>query len=158
MKELQSVERKWILSNENLKSPKHKQTRLIKVITRVNARAPTASACEIPILSILFRAQDVGVPTKTVIQEVISEKWFKLSDDDLKARYPKSKRKIVPTVIKYARKKIVLKGAIQPVGENVPIGTWRATRQGLGWFATKRSEEWKPRYSTHDAIIEDRKK
>jgi hypothetical protein len=158
MEELQLVERKWIPGNENLKSPKRRQTGAAKVITRIRATAPTSSACEIPILSILFRAQEAGMPTRTVLQEVRSAKWFKLTDDDLKARYPKSRRKIVDSVIKYSRKNLVLKGQILPVGENVPIGTWKATRIGLARYAME-WKEWKPRYSTHDAvIIEEEKK
>jgi len=98
-----------------------------------------------------------GMPTRIVLQEVRSEKWFKLTDDDLKARYPKSRRKIVDSVIKYARKNLVLKGQILPVGENVPIGTWRATRIGLARYAVE-WKEWKPRYSTHDAIIIEEEK
>jgi len=154
MKELQSDNKTQ--GNKNKKSPKIKQTRPIKVITRIMARAPTSSACEIPILSVLFKEQEVGVPTKTVLQEVRSAKWFELSDDDLKARYPKSRRKIIDSVIKYARKNLVLKGAILPVGD-VPIGTWKATGPGLGWFAMKKYE-WRPRYSTHNAIIIEEKR
>jgi len=96
------------------------------------------------------------MPTRTVLQEVKSAKWFKLSDDDLKARYPKSRRKIVDSVIKYGRKNLVLKGQILPVGEGVAIGTWKATRIGLTRYSLE-GQEWKPRYSTHDAIIIEEK-
>ncbi|HXQ92931.1 MAG TPA: hypothetical protein VN739_07970 [Nitrososphaerales archaeon] len=154
MKELESDKR--IQSNENKKSPKLRQT-TSKIVTKIMARAPTSSACEIPILSVLFKEQLTGVPTKTVLQEVMSEKWFKLSDDDLKARYPKSRRKIVSSVIKFSRKNLVIKGQILPVGEEVPIGTWKATRIGLARYAME-CKEWTRKYSTHDAIIIEEKR
>jgi len=154
MKELQLDEP--IKGDENQRSPKNKKTRPVKVITRITARSPTSSVCEIPILSLLFRAQEAGMSTRTVLQEVRSAKWFKLTDDDLKARYPKSRRKIVDSVIKYGRKNLVLKGQILPV-ESVAIGTWKATRIGLARYAME-WKEWKPRYSTHDAIIIEEKK
>jgi len=156
MKELELVEGTRIQDNENMESQRLRRTRGTKVITRIKARAPTSSACEIPILSVLFRAQEAGMPTRTVLQEVRSAKWFKLTDDDLKARYPKSRRKIVDSVIKYGRKNLVLKGQILPV-ESVAIGTWKATRIGLARYAME-WKEWKPRYSTHDAIIIEEKK
>jgi len=154
MKELQLDEP--IKGDENQRSPKNKKTRPVKVITRITARSPTSSVCEIPILSLLFRAQEAGMSTRTVLQEVRSAKWFKLSDDDLKARYPKSRRKIVDSVIKYGRKNLVLKGQILPVGEGVPTGTWKATPRGLTRY-TMEGQGWKPRYSTHDAIIIEKK-
>jgi hypothetical protein len=71
------------------------------------------------------------MPTKTVLQEVRSAKWFgKLSEDDLEARYPQSKKKIVDSVVKFAKKNLALKGQVFPLGKDVPYGTWKITRKG----------------------------
>jgi hypothetical protein len=81
MKELQ-VEKLGIQVNENLPPVNSRRTR---VITRVTARAPACSACELPILSVVSRAPEAGTRTREVLKEV-STKWFNgLSEDDRKA-------------------------------------------------------------------------
>jgi len=137
----------------NLMSSNRRQT---KITTRINARGPACSACELPILSVLSRSPETGTETRLVLEEVIT-KWFsQLDDDDRNSRYPASKRKIVESVIKYARKNLVLKGEIFPAGEGKPVGIWRATPRGLERVLKERGG-WSPRYTNHDAvIIEDR--
>jgi len=150
MKEL-LVEKIVIQEDENLKPSNRRRA---KVIIRVNARAPACSACELPILSVLSRAPETGTKTRAVLKEV-STMWFSLlNDDDRNARYPSSKRKIVESVVKYARKNLVIKGEIFPAGEDKPAGIWRATRRGLE-RALKERGGWSPRYSNHDAVIID---
>jgi len=156
MKEPQLIESKWIQGNENQKSPKRRQDRPIKVITRIRARAPACSACEIPILSTLSKAAETGMLTKVVIKEV-STKWFsRLSEDDRNARYPESRKKITQTIIKFARKNLVMKGEIFPVG-GVPLGIWRATQKGLE-RGLREKDGWRARYSLHDSVIVEEEK
>jgi len=147
MKELQ-LEKK---ANEKNVADVRKSKR---IITRVKSKAPTASSCEIPILSILFREQINGVRTRQVLEEVRSAKWFgKLNDDDRKARYPESKKKIVDSVIKFAKKNLVIKGHVFPPGNDSPLGTWKITREGSGRFEMD-GNSWSPKYSIHnDAVI-----
>ena len=131
-----------------------------KLIVRVKSKAPAACSPEIPILHVLSRAPDAGVSTKLVLQEVSSAKWFdKLSADDRNARYSGSKRKIVDSVIKFARKNLVIKGEIFPAGDGgKPIGVWRITQNGMD-KAEYLGGRWTPKYSDHDdVIIEERKK
>ncbi len=97
------------------------------------------------------------MPTRSVIQEVRNGKWFKLSYDDLRGRYPGSKKKIVDSVVKFARKNLVMKGEVFPVGEGNPIGIWKITAKGAD-MAQIRSAFWKPRYSTHDALVIEEEK
>jgi len=131
-----------------------------KVIVRISAKAPAASSPEIPILCVLSKAPESGLTTKFVLQEVKSKKWFsRLDDDDCSARYPGSKKKIVDSVIKFARKNLVIKGDIYPAGEGgKPIGVWRITPKGADKAELLRAL-WTPRYAVHDALIieEERK-
>ncbi|HXQ91792.1 MAG TPA: winged helix-turn-helix domain-containing protein [Nitrososphaerales archaeon] len=153
MKELQVAEKTG--KNRTSTSTQPKKT---KIINPVRSRAPTASACEIPILRVISRAPDKGVSTKEVLEEVRSAKWFReLNDDDRRARYPASGKKIVDSVIKFARKNLVMRGEIYPAGEGMPIGVWRITPRGVDMAAIQ-EVHWKPRYSTHDAVIIEEKK
>ena len=92
--------------------------------------------------------------TKDAIREVRSAKWFgNLSEDDLKARYPViRKRLIVDSVIKFARKNLVIKSEVLGVGDGIPLGTWKITEKGL---ARARDEigGWTARYRHHEAVI-----
>src|SRR5579862_4462535 len=103
LKELHLTEEKM----PNLESEKNASQKLgrkmaKKIITRVNAKAPTSSSCELPILYELLKDPQLGIATKIVLQEVRSAKWFgKLTDDDKNACYPGSKKKIVDSVIKF---------------------------------------------------------
>jgi len=109
-------------------------------------------------LRVLSRAPDSGVGTNEVLQEVRSAKWFsELNDKDREARYPASGKKIVDSVIKFSRKNLGMKGGIYPAGEGTPIGIWRITPRGMD-MAAIREVCWKPRYSTHDAVIIEEKK
>jgi hypothetical protein len=154
MKEL-LIENKPILC-ENPILPKRKQTKPIRVIMQVRAKAPACSACEIPILTTLSALPNSGLPTKEALNEVT--KWFdRLDQDDRRALYPGSRKKITQTIIKYSRKNLVLKGQILPAGEGNPVGIWRITQKGLERVANGR-EKWIPNYSSHDAIIIEEEK
>jgi hypothetical protein len=147
MKELQIVEKEWILGDENQEPPNRRQIKPIKVVTQIRARAPSCASCEIPILCTLSKAPD-GMRTKTIIQEVITN-WFNdLSEEDRRARYADSKKKVTQTIIKFSKKNLALKDQVF----SEPIGTWRITPKGVERVMKSRGE-WVPRYSFHDAII-----
>jgi len=157
MKELHSIRNRStnkLLTLTNVGSRKRR-----KVITRLRSKAPAAASPEIPILCVLSRAPNTGVSTGQVLQELQSAKWFgELDEDDRQARYETSKRKIVSTVIKYAKKTLAMKGEVFQVGEAGPLGVWKITAKGLE-RATMLQAGWKPRYSFHNAIkIEEEKK
>ncbi len=80
--------------------------------------------------------------------------WFSdLSEDDCQAKYPSSRKKIIQTIIKFSKKNLALKDQVC----SAPIGTWRITPKGAE-RVIKGMGEWVPRYSFHDAIIEEVKK
>jgi hypothetical protein len=151
MKEL-LVEKTSTQDSENLESQKLRRNRRTKVITRVNAKAPACSACEIPILSVLSEAPEEGMRAKVVIRQV-KTKWFnRLNPVDCVARYPFSRKKITDTVVKFSKKNLALKHEVFPVSEEIPLGNWKITQKGL---VRVRNEigGWTARYGYHDAII-----
>jgi len=152
MKELHPIEKRSLL-NKRLTSKVNPKKRT-RVVTRVRSKAPTSTSPEIPILYTLLGPQEGKALTKDVLKELGSAKWFsELDDDDRKARYPESKKKIVDSVIKFAKKNLVLKGQVFPPGKDAPFGTWKITRKGCERAAMYRSS-WSPKYSVHnDAII-----
>lgn len=125
---------------------------------KVTAKAPTSSSCELPILKILSSAKDHQLSAREVIVEILSNgDWFDdLTEDDLQARYPNSRRKIVETRIKFARKNLTLKNQLYPCDEtrDHPLGIWQIADDGLDRLKKNGDEEWKPKYSVlEDAII-----
>jgi hypothetical protein len=123
------------------------------VINRVTVKAPVCTACELPILTVLRESPDSGIEAKAVIREVI--KWFdRLDEQDVNARYEKSRKKITQSIIKYAKKNLALKAQIYQAGEGKPIGIWRITEKGSQRVA-KDKDAWMPKYHTHDAVIEE---
>jgi len=115
-------------------------------------KAPLHSSCEIPILSVLAKSPSIGLRTRIVLKEV-EGKWFKeLTTIDLSAVYPNSKRKVVETIIKFAKKNLAGKGEIHPTsGEN--FGIWKATAVGLE-RAMKAEGKWIPKYVRVSSMIE----
>ena len=102
-----------------------------KILVTAKTKAPGRSSPEIAILSILSRAQASGVPTAAVLREV-KEKWFPgLSAEDLSAVYPESKKNVVDTVVKFARKHLVERGQVHTLDDANPVGTWRITSSGM---------------------------
>jgi hypothetical protein len=123
-----------------------------KLFLSSKTRAPARSNPEIPILCVLAKSPILRQHTKVVLKEVES-KWFKeLTETDLKAIYPESKKKIVETIIKFSRKNLVGKGEIHPVSEE-NLGTWRATAKGIE-RALKEGGSWVPKYVEIDSMIE----
>jgi len=93
------------------------------------------------------------MPTAAVLREV-REKWYPALDaEDLSAIYPESRKKVVDTVVKFARKHLVAKGQVYAPSEENPVGTWHATSKGIERAFTER-EGWLPRYvEVHSLIV-----
>ncbi|MDA4129206.1 MAG: hypothetical protein OK457_00395 [Thaumarchaeota archaeon] len=128
-----------------------KRIRKKKTFVSAKTRAPVRSNPEIPILCVLAKSPTLGQHTKVVLK-VVESKWFKeLTETDLKAVYPESKKKIVETIIKFSRKNLVVKGEIHPLGEET-FGTWRATPKGIE-RALKEGGGWVPKYVDVDSMI-----
>jgi hypothetical protein len=125
-----------------------------RVVRNVTSKSPTSTCAEIPILKTLGAAPEKKLSLKAVIKEVIeSGKWFpELSQEDLVARHPNSKRKIVETALKFSRKNLVLKGELFPPSD-IP-GIWRIAGKGLERINDpEKVDRWRRKYSEHDAII-----
>jgi len=146
----------WIHGNVNQKLQKRVQKRPNKVITRVRARAPASSACEIPILCVLSKSADTGVRASAVINEV-RKRFSLLNTDDCKARYPASRKKITETIVKFVKKNLTIKNEVFSVGVQVPMGTWKITPKGIARLSN-RVGEWKERYAYHEAILIEEEK
>jgi hypothetical protein len=94
-------------------------------------RAPSNSSPEIPVLSILSEQPTFGMLTHTVLYKVETE-WFpELTELDTKAVYPESKKKIVDSIVKFAKKHLIIKGQVFPPSEDHPVGVWWATPLGM---------------------------
>jgi hypothetical protein len=160
MKEVQSLRKKAAANKTtNDYAIRRKRTRVAKIIIAVRATSPSATSPEIPILRILDKNPKNGVRTRSVLREVSSGVWYpKLNDDDRRARYPASKKKIVESIIKFAKKNLVLKGEVHPVNKDQPLGIWRITQTGQARSAME-WHDWSPRYATHeDAILIEEEK
>jgi hypothetical protein len=157
MKELQientSTETEVVEPEQNSKSAR--STR--KKIFRVRSQSPASGSTEIPILCVLSRAPDLQMRAKAVLQEVTGPKWFpNLSEEDRKARYPRSKRKIVESVAKWSKKDLVLSNQIYSPQEVTNPGMWKLTAKGLA-RAKVDASGWTARYAVHeDAIVIER--
>jgi hypothetical protein len=130
-----------------------KRKRKPKAYASVPIKIPSRNAPEVPILVTLAKSPD-GQKTAEVLWQV-KKHWFKeLSDIDLLARYPESKKRIVDSVIKFGRKHLIGKGELYPPSEENPIGRWRATPAGV---KRAQSEEgsWSPSYVETMGLIED---
>jgi hypothetical protein len=139
-----------------VKTPKNSAKRKsTKKIISISAVSPSCSSCSIPILSVLAREPNKGMRAKNVIREV--KGWFSdLGVSDVEARYPKSKKRITETVIKFCKKNLTLKNKIYRAGIEVgcvPLGLWKITPEGMKNLE-KEKAAWKPKYSIHkDAIL-----
>lgn len=89
-----------------------------------------------------------------VLREVV--KWFpELTEEDKNARYPESKKKIVPSVVKWSKKNLILRGEIFPPRVANEPGVWELTQKGLA-RAKNEAAGWNARYTLHtDAVIVD---
>jgi|SRR5579872_2447117 len=128
-----------------------KRKRKPKIFHSAVVKIPTRGAPELPILATLAKSPS-GLKTKYVLHQVKTE-WFKeLGETDLSGVYEESKKGIVDTVIKYARKHLIQKGELYAPSEENPIGTWRATPKGIR-RAQSELEGWSPAYVQVSAMI-----
>ncbi len=63
---------------------------------------------------------------KAIIQEVIANWFSDFSEDDRRARYAESRKKVTQTIIKFSKKNLALKDQVF----SEPIGTWRIKPKG----------------------------
>jgi hypothetical protein len=149
------------LDVENRQEPKKdvtvvqkKKPRRPSKVLQVTVKGPRASACELPILWTLSRGPEARMQTKKVVEKVIST-WFELDEKDRKGRYPASRRKITESIVKFAKKNLVLKGQLFAVDEEgTPLGVWRINSKGMERALKEKEAVWIPKYSFHnDAII-----
>ena len=128
--------------------------RRIRDIVGIKATAPTSASCELPILAVLSRSADVEMRALAVVREVASSVWFpNLTEDDREACYKRSRKKIVSSVIRWARQNLVMKGELYlPGNGECKAGVWKATAKGLA-RAKDHGGDWAARYKAHDGII-----
>ena len=127
----------------------------------VSSKSPTASSCEIPILVTLHeKGSEFKLPARKVIEELTSttrERWFKeLREEDIQARYPSSRRKIVEITIRYARKNLELKEELYPPSNEHPGGSWEITTKGrmrLRDWMVRGEYSWIAKYSRHENAV-----
>jgi hypothetical protein len=131
-----------------------RRKRRIRDIVVIKATAPTSASCELPILAILSKSPEEGMRTLAVVREVASSVWFpKLTEDDGEACYSKSRKKIVSSVIRWARQNLVMKAELYPPDNGgCKAGVWKATAKGLA-RAKNHGGDWAARYTVHDGII-----
>jgi len=122
-----------------------------KILVSARIKTPSRNSSELPILLALSRAPGYSLKTKVVLQRV-RRCFHELGEDDLRARYPKSRQNVVNTIIKFSRKQLVSKKQLYPIGENCELGTWRLTPIGLQ-RARDAKTDWRPHYTYRDAII-----
>jgi hypothetical protein len=138
-------------TNCETRSKFRKKRKKAKIFHSVVIKIPTRSAPELPILATLAKSPS-GLKTKYVLQQVKTT-WFKeLSETDLLGVYEESKKGIIDTVVKYARKHLIQKGELYAPSEENPIGTWRATPKGVKRVQSE-LEGWSPAYVQVSAMI-----
>jgi len=148
--------------NNRIEKSKRKGKKKQRLWRHITSKAPTSASCEIPIIvALLERGSGFRLPAKKVIEELTTtsrERWFpELNEDDLQARHPNSKRKIVEIAIRFARKNLELREELYPPSDKHPAGTWEVAMKGkmrLGGWRVRGEGSWRAKYSVHtDAII-----
>jgi hypothetical protein len=131
-----------------------RRKRRIRDIAGIKATAPTSASCELPILAVLSRSAEEGTRTIVVVREVASSVWFpKLTEDDREACYSRSRKKIVSSVIRWARQNLVMKAELYPPENGgCKAGVWKATAKGLA-RAKDHGGDWAARYTVHNGIM-----
>jgi hypothetical protein len=115
-------------------------------------RGPSRNNPEIPILCTLASAHEKGMETKLVLRKIRRKFYPELSKVDVEAVYPSGK-KVFETVVKFAKKHLVEKGEIYPVGSNgLQIGIWKPTPKGCE-RAFLEGERWHPEFGEYNALM-----
>jgi hypothetical protein len=137
-----------------VESPKVKIKSKKKEYALGNAKYPSQKCAEVAILTILGRSSNTtGVRTSAVLKE-LKENFFKeLSPVDLGARYPRSRKGVVDTSLKFGRKNLVQRGEVFPVGNSgSPVGIWRICEKGKRRLE-KEMGAWAPKYVHHSNLL-----
>ena len=129
-----------------------KKQKRMQALTLVKVRGPARRNPEIPILCVLSRSPKLGLRCKFVREQVKRKYYPILSGDDLEARYQNSGKKVTDSVIKFAKKHLVLKGQVYAIGPDCEMGTWKITPQGVERLL-KEENTWIPKYSEYFAYV-----
>ena len=114
----------------------------------IRIRGPSRRNPEIPILCVLSKSPKLGVECRFVREELKRKFYPVLSSEDLEARYQKSDKKIVDSVIKFAKKHLVLRSEVYAVDRGYKRGIWRITPIGLERML-KEESAWVPKFSEY---------
>ena len=125
-----------------------KKQKRTQALTLVKVQGPARRNPEIPILCVLSKSPKLGVECRFVREELKRKYYPALSFEALEARYQKSGKKIVDSVIKFAKKHLVLRGEAYEVGRTCKRGTWRITPIGLERML-KEENAWVPKFSEY---------
>jgi hypothetical protein len=107
-------------------------------------RAPSWRNAEIPRLEVLSKSPNGASTTKGVLRQV--QRRYNFSQKDLAGRYAISGSSVVDTIIKYARKNLVMRNEVFASGVKCTVGEWKITRKGKE-RALRECSEWAPKYS-----------
>ncbi len=85
----------------------------------LKVRGPARRNPEIPILCVLAKSPKLGLECRFVREELKRKFYPTLTLEDLQARYQKSGKKIVDSIIKFAKKHLVIRGEVYALGSFV---------------------------------------
>jgi hypothetical protein len=114
----------------------------------LKVRGPARRNPEIPILCVLSKSPKLGLKCRFVREELKRKFYPALTLKDLEARYQKSGKKIIDSIIKFAKKHLVLRGEVYALGTLCNRGTWKITPLGLERML-KDESSWFPKYSEY---------
>ena len=129
-----------------------KKQKRVRALSLVKVLGPARRNPEIPILQILSTSPKLGLTCKFVREQVKQKYYPKLSSEDLEARYQTSGKKVVDSVIKFAKKHLAMRGQIYPIGPDCEKGTWKITPLGVERML-KEDGAWAPQYSEYFACV-----
>ena len=129
-----------------------KKQKRMQALTLVKVHGPSRRSPEVPILCVLSKSPKLGLRCKFVREQVKRKYYPDLSGEDLEARYQNSGKKVTDSVIKFAKKHLVLKGMICAIGPDCEKGTWKITPLGVERML-KEANAWVPKYSEYLACV-----
>jgi hypothetical protein len=135
-----------------LRRKARKKQKRVRALSLVKVLGPSRLNPEVPILQVLSKSPKLGLRCKFVLDQVKQKYYPKLSYEDMQARYQNSGKRVSDTIIKFARKHLVLKGMIYAIGSECEKGTWKITPLGLERML-KEENAWIPKYSEYFACV-----
>ncbi len=93
--------------------------------------------------------------TSDVLRELRGSTWYgeALKSQDFRGVYPHSRKSIFDTTIKFARKDLILKRQLFPIGGECQQGWWKLAPLGRD-RAIRDGQSWTPKFTTRAALIE----